>query len=120
MNAKEKRDLAKKVLQDRHERIGEHFGKLLNISPSTSLQKVILRLGQAMNAKETKFFQKDGKVIEIQNVIAHNIRLDAAKFLAQLYDLLPARKIDAKHNIDQSLVDAYLEKMAQSNGKHGN
>jgi len=58
------------------------------------LDRVLLRLRQALNAKETKFFAHQGKVEEQRDVINHNIRLAATKLSLELYDAMPSQKFE--------------------------
>ena len=51
--------------------------------------KVLQKLKQKLEAEETKFFQKDGIVMETRNVIAHDIQLRAATELAHIIGLYP-------------------------------
>jgi len=62
------------------------------------LERVLLRLRQALNAKETKFFAHQGKVEDERDVISHNIRLAATKLALELYDAMPSQKHDVKHS----------------------
>lgn len=59
-----------------------------------TLPKAMLRLKQALNARETKFFQKDGEIITRENVVAHGIRLQATKMALELYEAFPSQKAD--------------------------
>jgi hypothetical protein len=56
------------------------------------IEKVLLRLRQALNAKETKFFAHQGNVIDQKDMIAHNIRLRAVDLALQLHDAMPSQK----------------------------
>ena len=56
------------------------------------LGRVLFRLRQALNAKETKFFAHQGEVIDQKDVIAHNIRLRAVDLALQLHDAMPSQK----------------------------
>ena len=71
--------------------------KLLN-NKGPKLDRVLLRLRQALSAKETKFFQFQGSVMESRDVIAHNIRLGAIKLALELHDAMPSAKLDVKHS----------------------
>lgn len=67
-------------------------------SRGPKLETVLLRLRQGLDAKETKFFQKDGIVQETRDVVAHGVRLNAAKMALDLYDAFPA----ARHELEMS------------------
>ena len=56
------------------------------------LERVLLRLRQALNAKETKFFQFQGMVTDQRDVIDHKTRLTAAKLSLNLWDAMPSQK----------------------------
>lgn len=63
-----------------------------------TLPKAMLRLKQALNARETKFFQKDGEIITRENVVAHGIRLQATKMALELYEAFPIQR----HEVEQT------------------
>ena len=66
--------------------------ELLENTPKTTLNKTIERLGDLAEAKETKFFQKGGKVTDSRDVEDNTTRLNANKFLAELHDAKPSEK----------------------------
>jgi len=67
--------------------------KLLN-KKGPKLDRVLLRLRQALSAKETKFFQFQGMVMDSREVVAHNIRLNAAKLALELHDAMPKTGVE--------------------------
>lgn len=72
------------------------------ITPATLAKK----LKSELNANETKFFQKDGKVISKRSVIAWGIRqaarIDAQKLLA----CYPADQVNVNHAGIKDVLDA--------------
>lgn len=58
------------------------------------LEDVLLRLRQALNAKEAKFFAHQGEIIEERDVIAHGHRLRAVDLALQLHDAMPSQKYE--------------------------
>ena len=75
------------------------------------LKKAAMRLSESLDAKETKFFQHLGKVVSRRDVVDHGIRLQAAKYVVEIYDALPSKRHDVNiHQTDLSeLTDAELE-----------
>lgn len=71
-----------------------------------TIEKTMMRLRQALNAKETKFFQKDGKVEDTKIVVAHNIRLQATKLALDLLDAMPSEKHDITHSAGPGMAEA--------------
>lgn len=57
-----------------------------------TLKKAMLRLKQALNAKETKFFQMEGRIVTQVDVVAHGPRLQAIKMTLDLYSAFPDHK----------------------------
>ena len=57
-----------------------------------TLEKILLRLRQALSAKKKIYFQKDGFVVDEREVVAHQIRLTAAKLSLELWDAMPSQK----------------------------
>ena len=57
-----------------------------------SLKKALLRLAQALSAKETKFFQYQGRVMDQRDVVAHSVRLQAVNVALQFWDAMPSEK----------------------------
>jgi len=82
------RDIGFKARGEARDKVLEHLEK----SKKVSIAKVVLRLHQALNAKETKFFQHEGKVIDERAVIAHGIRLKAVQVALDLHDAMPAER----------------------------
>ena len=74
-----------------------------------TLEKLIGRLKKELNAKETKFFSKDGMVIEERNVVAWDIRqkarIDAHKLRG---DYAPV-KVDHNGTVTLETVHRELE-----------
>lgn len=67
------------------------------------------KLKKELTAKETKFFQKDGEVIETRDVVAWDVRQRARIDSHKLFGHYPAEKVE--HDISGSLmaaVSAYL------------
>jgi hypothetical protein len=60
------------------------------------------RLKAQLNAKETKFFQHEGNVVETRDVIAWGIRQRATDMVLKLMGAYPAEK--QKHEFDTPLV----------------
>jgi len=98
-------------MKELEENIGKEAGlevraetlKLLR-EKGPSLKKVILRLKQALNAKETKaqFDTKRGVWVYSDPLISHDIRLKAIKLALTLYDAFPAQKHEVKARVDVS------------------
>jgi hypothetical protein len=64
------------------------------------VDKVLTKLISKLDAKETKFFQKDGVVIETRQVAAHDVQLDASDKLLRLFNAYPSNRgnADADHD----------------------
>jgi hypothetical protein len=60
------------------------------------------KLKRELNAKETKFFQKDGEVVTEKNCVAWDVRQKARIDAHKLLGHYPAEKID--HNIRGSFI----------------
>lgn len=56
-----------------------------------------------LEAKETKFFQKDGKVKDQKNVVAWGIRQGALEKALKLLNLYPIEKIDHTITLEDKL-----------------
>lgn len=64
---------------------------------------------EKMGAKETKFFQHQGKITARRNVNAHDIQLRAGIEAAKMVGMYPAAKIDATvtlNDLGQKLEEA--------------
>ncbi|MFH2003080.1 MAG: hypothetical protein ABIK28_25670 [Planctomycetota bacterium] len=57
-----------------------------------TLSHAMTRLKDALDAKEEKFFQKDGIVTDQKDVIAHGIRLKATELALALHDAMPSQR----------------------------
>jgi hypothetical protein len=64
------------------------------------VEKVIKKLAAKMEAKETKFFEHGGIVMETRNVEAHDIQLRAAIEFAKIYGLYPKTNGHNEENAD--------------------
>jgi len=64
-----------------------------------TLDVALLKVREKLDARETKFFQKDGLVVETRDVEAHRIQLDAAETVLDLHGAYPKPKEEeqAKH-----------------------
>ena len=78
--------------------------RLLQERASTKIERVLVRLGQALSAKETKFFQHEGRVTDHRKVIAHGTRLRAVDLALQLHDVKPSEKHDLKVTGDLTVI----------------
>jgi hypothetical protein len=74
------------------------------------------KLKRELNAKETKFFQKDGFVIEQHDVVAWDVRQRARIDAHKLRGDYPAEKREHTHSITGSLID---DLMAAKEKAHG-
>lgn len=74
------------------------------------------KLKRELNAKETKFFQKDGFVIEQHDVVAWDVRQRARIDAHKLRGDYPADKREHTHSITGSLID---DLMAAKEKAHG-
>ena len=63
------------------------------------LDKFVLRIEEALDAHETKFFAHQGKVITTRDVVAHTVRLTVMRLLAEIYGL-GERKIEIDLSTD--------------------
>jgi len=78
-----------------------------------SIPSIVLKLKQSLNAKETKtsFDKLSGQWKYSKPLVAHRIRLDAAKVLLDLYGAMPSQKVDVEHkgsiqiNVTRKIVD---------------
>jgi len=84
-------EIDEKIGQETLDSVRANTIRLLN-EKGPKLDRVLLRLRQALSAKETKFFQFQGIVTDQREVIAHNIRLAAAKLTLELHDAMPNQK----------------------------
>ena len=84
-------EIDEKIGQETLDSVRANTIRLLN-EKGPKLDRVLLRLRQALNAKETKFFAFQGTVMESKDVIAHNIRLGAIKLALELHDAMPNQK----------------------------
>jgi hypothetical protein len=93
------------------------------LKKGVTLCKVATRLREALDAEEvvTKF---DGgqfgsqRFLYSKRLVAHNIRLSAAKLAAELLDMMPAEKIDV--TVNETLADQIREarERRKNAGKH--
>ena len=74
------------------------------------------KLKRELNAKETKFFQKDGFVKEQHDVVAWDVRQRARIDAHKLRGDYPAEKREHTHSITGSLID---DLMAAKEKAHG-
>ena len=74
------------------------------------------KLKRELNAKETKFFQKDGFVIEQHDVVAWDVRQRARIDAHKLRGDYPAEKREHTHSVTGSLID---DLMAAKEKAHG-
>lgn len=66
------------------------------------------RLKESLDAMETKFWAKDGKVEEERNVVAHDVRLKAIELAAKLKGLLVDRfQADVGPTLGEILAKSY-------------
>ena len=77
---------------------------LLDNRPSTRLDRVFLRLGQALNAKKTEFFSNKGEVITKIDCIDNTTRLRAVHEALVVHDALPSEKTDLIGDITLRVV----------------
>ena len=85
-----------------------------------SLQKTLLRLKQALNAKTVKVFKASNaydRLIYSKPLVDHAIRLKAIDILLKLYDSFPAEKL--KHEGEVTLLAPYPIKKPKNAGKSG-
>lgn len=79
-----------------------------------TLERLIKSLKKEMDAKETKFFQKDGKVISKRSVIAWGIRQQARQDAHKLRgDYAPEKH---EHSFCDDLMDALTAAKEKSRG----
>lgn len=74
-----------------------------------TLSRTMLRLKQSMDAKETKFFQKDGVVVTEKDVIAHQIRLRAVEISLNILDAMPSEKHDHNLKVGESTMTRMVQ-----------
>ena len=74
-----------------------------------TLDNLIKQLKRELKAKETKFFQKDGKVVEKHNVIAWDIRQKARIDAHKLRGDYPAEKREIMGDVDIVIRDCVKE-----------
>jgi hypothetical protein len=96
--------------------------KALGCPVERVLQKIISKL----DARETRFFQKDGMVIETRQVVAHDVQLDASKTLLKLFNAFPAEGDSHSPHAggpsfnlviaDAGVAEAILERLARQSG----
>lgn len=55
------------------------------------VKKMVQRLEEGLDAKETKFFAHEGKVQDQRNVVDHGTRAGAIKQTMELFDILRSR-----------------------------
>ena len=70
------------------------------------IDKAMLRISQAMDAKKVSYFQKDGIVTDQRDDIDHSIRLTSAKMVTDIYDVMPAKKHEVKHDATGNMMSA--------------
>ncbi|MFA5377108.1 MAG: hypothetical protein WC455_15260 [Dehalococcoidia bacterium] len=73
-------------------------------------ESIAKRLKAQLNAKETKFFQHEGVVVETRDVIAWAIRQRATDMALKLMGAYPAEK--QKHEFDTPLI-VEIRKLAE-------
>ncbi len=71
------------------------------------------KLLQKIEARETKFFQHEGKVIETREVEAHAVQLKALEFAMKARGMLSDKSTREIDQIDQ-IIEIELEKLAAS------
>ena len=105
------------------ERIGQKAGadvrartlKLLN-EKGPKLDKVLMRLNQALNAKEIKVFNpagndKDTGLVYSKGLVAHGPRLTAIKLALELHDAMPKSGVEkAAETIEDVLRDIHASR----------
>jgi len=74
-----------------------------------TLDNLIKQLKRELKAKETKFFQKDGKVVEKHNVIAWDVRQRARIDAHKLRGDDPAEKREIMGDVDIVIRDCVKE-----------
>jgi hypothetical protein len=74
-----------------------------------TLDNLIKQLKRELKAKETKFFQKDGKVVEKHNVIAWDVRQRARIDAHKLRGDYPAEKREIMGDVDIVIRDCVKE-----------
>jgi len=62
------------------------------------------KLKEELEAKETKFFQKDGVVKQTREVIAWGVRQRARESANELRGDFPAKRVEAKHEVEGIIV----------------
>jgi hypothetical protein len=77
-------------------------------------KKVLQRISEGLDANENKvFYDKDrGKCIISPDLIAHGVRLDAAKLGATVLDMIPSQKIDANVNHQGNIMAAVVNHLS--------
>lgn len=89
------------------------FADELNTAGVTS-DYLINKLKKELDAKETKFFQHEGKVVDSKDVIAWGIRQNARKDAHKLKGDYPAEKVEHTVSLEDKLR-AIHEKRDQTN-----
>jgi len=86
------------------------------------IDKAMLRISQAMDAKKVSYFQKDGIVTDQRDDIDHSIRLTSAKMVTDIYDVMPAKKHEVKHDATGNMMSAVVKVLSDKgkNGRTGN
>jgi len=74
-----------------------------------TLKALAKQLKRELKAKETKFFQKDGKVVEKHNVIAWDVRQRARIDAHKLRGDYPAEKREIMGDVDIVIRDCVKE-----------
>ena len=74
-----------------------------------TLDNLSKQLKRELKAKETKFFQKDGKVVEKHNVIAWDVRQRARIDAHKLRGDYPAEKREIMGDVDIVIRDCVKE-----------
>lgn len=71
------------ALQDMHKSM--HLGGIDN-------EKIVKRLGEALDAEETRFFQFQGNIVDQENVVDHATRLKAIELVVKIRGLIRSDK----------------------------
>lgn len=108
------KDIASDSRQAAQEAINERTKALEN--HGLTFDYLAKKLKRELNAKETKFFQKDGFVKEQHDVVAWDVRQRARIDAHKLRGDYPAEKRAHTHSITGSLID---DLMAAKEKAHG-
>lgn len=107
--------LEEQLGQEAGREVREETARILR-EKGPNLEKVLLRLRQALNAKETRVFNPRGNTTESgllysKPLIAHGIRVKAIDLALQLHDAYPSKKHQHSGSItlNSDLLNAILD-----------